>query len=183
MVKYNQSIIYKLCCLDPSIMDIYIGSTTNRNRRKQQHKNNCNNENIKDYNFYVYQFIRDTGGWINWDFVEIEQFNATDKSDLHKRERHWIEELKSTLNKRLPTRTVEQYREANKDKIKELKKEYREQNKDKIKEYYKQYIEQHKEMINCPCGGKYDKSNKFKQTKHYNTIKHKTYTLMPSIGI
>ena len=243
MVKYDQSIIYKLCCRDPTITDIYIGSTTNRNRRKQQHKNNCNNENIKGYNCYVYQFIRDNGGWNNWDFVMIETYNASDKSDLHKRERHWIEELKSTLNKQLPTRTKneyaeaykekfkdyrKQYNEANKDKIKEQTSQYYEQNKDKIKDYNKQYNEQNKdtikdkfkewyqknmntvkeqkkewyqknmniikeqkkeyreqnkEIVNCPCGGRYDKSQQSVKTKHYNTMKHKTYTSMTSIDI
>ena len=101
MVNYSNSIIYKLCCLDSSITDIYIGSTTNKTRRKNHHKTCCNNVNNKDYNIYVYQFIRENGGFDNWDFVEIERVNAIDKSDLHKRERFYIESLKSTLNKQL----------------------------------------------------------------------------------
>ena len=28
-VDYSKSVIYKLCCKDPTITDIYIGSTTN----------------------------------------------------------------------------------------------------------------------------------------------------------
>ena len=121
MVNYNQSIIYKLCCRDPTITDIYIGSTTNMYRRKQEHKKICNNSNYEAFNFYVYQFIRDNGGWSNWDMVEIEQFNATEKSDLHKRERHWIEELKSTLNCSIPTRKKKEYAEAYKEKFKDYK--------------------------------------------------------------
>ena len=183
MVKYNQSIIYKLCCLDPTITDIYIGSTTNRNRRKQEHKIVCNNEQHSHYNLYVYQFIRDNGGWINWDFVMIETYNASDKLDLHKRERYWIEELKSTLNRSIPTRNHQEYHQQNRNNILERQKKRYDLYKNQDKARKQQFREQNKEMINCPCGGKYDKSQKAKQTRHYNTIKHKTYTLMPSIGI
>ena len=40
MVKYNQSIIYKLCCKDPTIPNIYIGSTCKPylSRRLSGHK-------------------------------------------------------------------------------------------------------------------------------------------------
>ena len=66
MVNYSNSIIYKLCCLDPNIIEIYIGSTTNKYRRKQQHKSSCNSSNGKYYNLYLYQFIRENGGFANW---------------------------------------------------------------------------------------------------------------------
>ena len=58
MVNYNNSIIYKLCCKDTNITDIYVGSTTNFYRRKQDHKQQCNNTNSKEYNKNAYQFIR-----------------------------------------------------------------------------------------------------------------------------
>ena len=71
LINYNNIIIYKLCCKDPLITDIYIGSTTNFTKRKAAHKSNCNNENCKEYKFYVYEFIRDNGNWTNWDMIEI----------------------------------------------------------------------------------------------------------------
>ena len=45
MSKYS---IYKLCCKNPEITNIYVGSTKNFTRRKHQHKNNCINENAKN---------------------------------------------------------------------------------------------------------------------------------------
>ena len=72
--------IYKLCCLDLSITDIYIGSTTSKYRRKHAHKSACNNPNDEKHNYYLYRFIRQHGGWDNWDFVEIEQYNAKNKT-------------------------------------------------------------------------------------------------------
>ena len=45
MVNYNKSMIYKICCNDLKIKEIYIGSTTNFTKRKQTHKSYCNNIN------------------------------------------------------------------------------------------------------------------------------------------
>jgi hypothetical protein len=51
MPDYSNSIIYKLCCKDTSITDIYVGSTTAFRARKCQHKTVCHNENDKKHNF------------------------------------------------------------------------------------------------------------------------------------
>jgi len=162
MVNYSKSIIYKLCCQDPAITKIYIGSTTAFARRKNQHKFHCITEKSKNHNYYVYQFIRDNGNWDNWDMVQVEKYDAKDKYTLHCRERHWIETLKSELNIIVPTRTKKEHYQDNKDAIQELNKEYyqnnkkaiienvkhyRENNKDKIQELNKQYYQDNKEAI------------------------------------
>jgi predicted GIY-YIG superfamily endonuclease len=86
MVNYKQAIVYKICCDDVNIKDIYVGSTTNFSRRKHQHKSVCNNEYNKGHGYRVYRFIDEHGGWKNWTMVEIEVFEATNKRDLHARE-------------------------------------------------------------------------------------------------
>jgi len=48
MVNYEKSTIYKIVCKDVNIKDCYVGSTTNFNRRKQEHKYNCNNVKTED---------------------------------------------------------------------------------------------------------------------------------------
>ena len=88
--------VYKLCCIDPEIKEIYVGSTKNLRVRKGQHKSTCHNENAKEYNLNVYQFIRANGGWESWNMVEIERYNAIDKRNLLTRERYWLENLKAT---------------------------------------------------------------------------------------
>jgi len=143
MVNYNKSTIYKLCCKDPEVKDEYIGSTTNFKLRKHGHKYACTNETHKKYHLKVYKCIRDNGNWDNWNMVEVEKYAATDKQDLHKRERYWIETLKTTLNKVIPTQTDKEYRDNNKEK----KAEYREKNKGKIAEKYKEYYEENKDKI------------------------------------
>jgi hypothetical protein len=139
MPDYTKAIIYKLCCRDVSITNIYVGSSCNFTKRKCEHKLTCNNENYKSHNLYVYEFIRHNGGWKNWDMVFIEKFPTTDKHTLHTRERYWIENLQSTLNKNIPTQTYKEYSIKNPDKIKEKNNNYKLNNTDKLKEYNKEY--------------------------------------------
>ena len=136
-MDYSKSIIYKIVCKNPEIKDCYVGSTTNYDKRKWNHKYDCNNEKSKNYNYNIYKFIRDNGNWENFDMIIIEKFKCNDKLELHQRERYWLENLKASLNSKIPTRTDKEYREDNKDKINEYNKEYRDNNKQKIAEKVK----------------------------------------------
>ena len=164
MPDYSKSIIYKLCCKDPSITDIYIGSTTNFIERKCSHKNCCINKNSKKYNMNVYKFIREHGDWDNWDMVQIEIYGVEKKRDLQTRERYWIEGLKSSLNSSIPTQT-------------DL--EYRQKNKEKVAKYYqtnKEYINKRKTIkVICECGSEFSKSYK---KKHNESKKHLNFILI-----
>jgi hypothetical protein len=66
MVQYENSVMYEICCKDPTITDDNIGSTCAFRKRKINHKSNCTNQNAKFYNHYVYKFIRENGGWNAW---------------------------------------------------------------------------------------------------------------------
>ena len=138
-INYKNALIYKICCNDPNITDIYIGSTTNFYQRTRAHKTSCNNPNGKSYNLHVYKFIRDNGGWKNWRMDLIEFYECNNKLELLRREGELIKNLKPTLNKDVPGRTQKEYYENNKEKIKEKQKEYKENNKEKLKEFLKEY--------------------------------------------
>ena len=163
MPLYQNSLIYKLVHKnDQDNENIYVGSTTNFRGRKIQHKGFCYNEkNIKS-NRYLYQFIRENGGWDEWEMIAIETYPCESKRELEIRERFNIESLKAKLNKNIPTRTPKehyednkerilnrhyQYRQDNRDKISEQKKQYYEENVDKISEYQKQYREENVDKI------------------------------------
>jgi len=145
MTMYQKAVIYKLVCNDLNIKDIYVGSTCNFTRRKYGHKTSCNNEKSLQYNLSVYQCIRNNGGWVNWGMIMIEQYSCEDKRQLEKRERFWIESLKPTLNKNIPTRTIKEYNKDNREKISDQQKEYYEKNKGKLSEKQKEYREKNKE--------------------------------------
>ena len=176
-------IIYKLVSDDIEIKECYVGSTINFIRRKHQHKNCCNNETYHNYNQYVYQFIRDNGGWLSFSMIQIEEFKFNTRNELNSRERYWIEQLQAKLNKSIPTRTNKEYYIHNKDKIKE----YRENNKDKIKEYYennkdkiKEYRENNKDDINKKNKEYYENNkDKIKDKAKYNKYNYFLLFLKP----
>ena len=137
---YPKAHIYKLCCKDLDVKDIYIGSTINWRRRKCRHKNNCNNITAPEHNLYVYTIIRLYGGWDNWDMVLIKEVNCNSRLELHREERKYIESLKATLNIGIPCRTKEErliyyknyneiYRKKFKNEIQIKKKEYYDKNR------------------------------------------------------
>ena len=158
---YSRTIIYKIVCNDLSITDCYVGHTTNFTKRKSQHKNVCNSSTNKDHNLNVYKKIRENGNWNNCSMIEIEKYQATDKKDLEKRERYWMETLKATLNRTIPTRTRKEYREENKEKIVEKGKEYYNKNKEKIADRDKDSYNKNKDKI-AERGKDYYNENKDK---------------------
>lgn len=143
IINYDNTIIYKLCCNDPTITDIYIGHTTNFVKRKQAHKSSCNSPQNKKYHLYKYEFIRNNGGWNNWSMIEIIKIKCIDVYEACKIERQYIEELGATLNQYMPI----VYDIEKKEYAKEYYKEYNKINKDKLREYHKEYIEIHKDKI------------------------------------
>ena len=194
MINYNKSIIYKICCNDLKIKEIYIGSTTNFTKRKQLHKSCCNNINGKLHHLKLYKCIRDNGGWVNWSMILIDTVSCESKLELHKIEREYIEKNNSVLNCNIPCRTAKeqkekkkeyhkQYYEDNREKRNEYDKKYYQKNKqyNNYNEYYKKYSKKYyqknkqkineklKEKITCECGATITKCNK---PRHNKTKKH-----------
>ena len=169
MVKYENSIIYKLCCKDVSIKEIYIGSTTNFSRRKCEHKSNCTNINSVKYNLNVYNFIRSNGDWDNWDMIEIEKYQATDKRNLETRERYFVETLCASLNTYIPTRSQQEWRDENKVKLAKNSKTHYIENTQKYLDKSSSYYKNNKDLVNARKKNIYEK-NKYSinlQSRNY----------------
>lgn len=168
MPKYENAVIYKLCCKNASITDEYIGSTCNKYKRKQGHKCCCNNGNNDKYNFSVYQFIRANGGFNNWDMIILEEYPCESKVQLQMKEREWIERLRPILNRQIPTRTRQEYY----DECKEKYKQYYEEHREERIQYYEEHKEEFKEQQTL-----YYKKNKDEireqQTQYYEKNKDK----------
>ena len=135
MINYNNSKIYKI--VDNTNNNIYIGSTTEKylSSRLSKHLGNykrflegkvktcCSCKLIfENNNFYI---------------ELLELVNCNSKDELHKKERYYIEN-NVCINKNIPGRTNKEWKDDNKEKIKEWKKEYKQKNKEKIKEYQKE---------------------------------------------
>ena len=175
-INHNNTIIYKIVCNNLNIKDIYVGHTTQFTKRKNNHKERCNNPNSKKYNLKIYKIIRENEGWDNWSMIEIEKYPCNDKNEACSRERYWYEQLNSTMNTLKPMIT--------KEELKIAKKAYKQTNKYKVvakiydKKYRTEHIEERKEydkiksqeVVNCPCGICYKGLNH--KNRHENSKKH-----------
>lgn len=157
--------MYKICSKNPEIKSCYVGHTTNFDNRKKDHIRNTTKENDKHYHLKHYEFIRQTGGWDEWEMIEIEKFIGKTKLEARIREQELIDEHKADLN------SLKAYI-SEEDRIKmkrEITKKYREENKEKVREQEKKYKEDHKEII-AEQMKKYRAENKdkiYEQTKEY----------------
>ena len=84
-IDYSNTCFCKICCKDLDITDIYVGHTTDFIRRKAYHKYRCNTEKDPSRNLYVYTFIRDHGGFDNFNMVLIEKISCDDKLEALKK--------------------------------------------------------------------------------------------------
>lgn len=147
MADYSKGKIYKL--VSGSGLT-YFGSTIQPlSKRKGGHKSHFIDykNNKTNYTTSFKLFEEDTN---NVDIVLVEEFPCENKEQLHKRERFYIDN-NECVNKRIPSRTSKEYRETNKEKIKEQKKEYIDNNKGKIHEHQKEYYLQNKGKIQERC--------------------------------
>jgi hypothetical protein len=161
-IDYSKSMIYMLCCKDATIQDKYVGSTTDDNKRKHFHKVACTDANSKAHNCYVYQFIRENGGFDNWEMVLVEKYPCASKLELLQRERYWTEKLGATLN----TQVQGYYYALGHNGYHAIKnKEYYENNKEKVTNWKKQ-------SHNCECGGRYRNVGK---SSHCKSKRHQKY--------
>jgi hypothetical protein len=173
----SKYVMYKLCCLDPNIPDEYVGSTTNFKNRKSHHKSNCNNPNSKEYNYKVYQIIRQYGGWSNWSMIQIEEYPCNSKREAEAREEYWRKKIKTTLNDKKCFTTEEEkknYYEKNREQIREQRKEHYENNKEQLLEKQKEYNEKKKEQIREQRKEHYENNkeqNREKKKKYYENNK------------
>jgi hypothetical protein len=133
-----------------------------------KHKSNCNNENCTEYNYFIYQHIRQNGGWFEFSHEILETVECT-KKDSKVYERKWVDHYDAKMNKHKPGQThsesCKQYYQTNKQTINEKQKQYYQTNKQVITVYKKQ-------KFDCPCGGRYTKTNK---AQHRKSNKHKQY--------
>jgi hypothetical protein len=144
MPDYTKTIIYKLINYDfPEL--VYVGSTTNFTRRKQEHKKVVFCDTNKQYHRKLYVSIRENGNWESWEMIKICDYPCNNRREAEQEEDRYMMELKANLNMIRASRTKQQYCKDNKDKIKEHDKKYYEENKDTIKEKKKQYQQDNKD--------------------------------------
>ena len=152
--SYKDAWIYKIRCNDPAIKECYIGATTGFNNRKSKHKRVCETENQSGYNFKVYKFIRENGGWNNWTMEKIEKCECTNKLDFRKKERQAVDFFNSSLNTYRPYITHDEKKAVN-----------------------LAYYHKNSETINKKRGDYFKAYNKKRRDNNY----HKEYAARPEV--
>ena len=176
---------YKICSLDNEF--IYIGSTTNFNKRMSDHKSNCYNEKSKLYNIKLYATIRNNAGFDNFLFEIINSFETDDREIILKHEQELMIQYNSNLNTNrsfLSDYEKKQYKNQynidNKEQIKQKKQQNYNINRDEILQKHKQYRIDNREKIRlkskeqymCDCGRLYTYGHR---KRHIESSKHKKF--------
>jgi hypothetical protein len=154
MVNYEKGKIYKIVCNKTG--NTYIGSTCEKLSNRLAHHRRAYKYYLNANKMYSTSFevLKND----DYNIVLIEEVNCKNKDQLLSRERFYIDSI-SCVNKCKPTRTVKQWCEENKDKIKQMKQEkagiikeqmkkYREVHKEHIRQRTKEYKERNKDKIN-----------------------------------
>ncbi len=146
-IDWSNCAMYRIVCKNPEIKECYVGQSTNLIKRRNKHKSCCTNSNCKEYSYPVYSFIRENGGFDNWEVILIEYYTCNNREEASARERYWKEFYNATLNVYVPGRGQKEYYQHNIDKILEYKKEYYQNNINKILEYNKEYYQNNVDKI------------------------------------
>ena len=110
-IDYSKTIMYHFVCEDSSIINEYVGHTTDWSSRKRSHKSDCKGRR-KDC--YKYKIINENGGWENWRMVPLEEYSCENEIQARIREEYWRKELKADMNSRRAYRTQEELKEDKK---------------------------------------------------------------------
>jgi len=188
---FNQCYIYHIKSKDGEVC--YVGSTSNLNSRKSSHRYNCSHENNKFYHLDIYKYIRNNGGFSNFQIVPIRKLeNVKNKNDLLIAEQAEMNKYSGLKNMRGSYQTEEervkqnlQWRKENPEKIRQSYKKYYEANKEQIiektriwmkehpeknSENHRQWLKEHPEKNSEYCK-KYYESNKEKISQYKETNK------------
>ena len=164
-VNYATTMIYKIVSNDLSIFDSYVGYTTDFNSRKKSHKYSCITEKARGYDYKLYKFIRENGGWDSFSMILIEKYPCNDALEATARERYWYESLNAQLNAIFQQRSRPQYLVDNKDIIIRQRQGYRDTHRETIHN-------RNGEIIKCDCGSSFVRSY---LARHKRTKSHISY--------
>lgn len=161
MVNYSNAVIYTIRTGD----SVYVGSTCNFKHRKWEHKYSLTTETAKQYNLKLYETIRENGG--KWDMKPYKMFPCNNKMEMRIEEENCRIKLNADLNMLscygFDSKIYhQQWRDQNKESIKNSQQKYNENNKDKL-------IQNRKVIVTCECGCKTTKQN---MTRHKKSNKH-----------
>lgn len=153
---------------------IYVGSTTGKYfcLRKGEHTRPSNVTSGRQPK--LYGFIYENGGWEQFQFNILREFETIEKKELLTLEKQYINERSPLCNTSKPIQSREEYLERRRIRLQTWRKNHPEYlEKQKTYQSQKDYIAKRcSTKINCECGGVYTLQNK---TNHFSRQIHKRY--------
>lgn len=149
--NYKNGKIYRI--VSPDGNKSYIGSTCKKFLSQRFSVHRCGYKKWKngEKGFFVTAFeLFEDYGIDNCFMVLVEDFPCDNVNELNSREGYWIRhyiDLGQCVNKSIMGRTKKEYRENNKEHLRELNREWRSQNRDVILKKKKEYRENNKEKV------------------------------------
>jgi hypothetical protein len=142
---------------------VYVGSTDKDiNARLNQHERDYKRyQDGKYHNVTSFEILECK----DYKIELLENKICESKEQRDTVECNYIINTPNTVNRNLPGRIPEQYRQDNKEELNEQYRQYYQENKEEIQR-------KKNEKHNCFCGGKYTKVNK---AIHEKTQKHQTF--------
>jgi len=170
-IDYSKTVIYTI----KTGNSLYVGSTTNFVKRKNEHNNCITNVNKKCYNLKLYKAIRANDNV--WCMLPQSKYPCNDKIEQTIEEERIRKLLNADLNSQRCGTGInlselgrpeyyKQYYTEDKAKIDEYQQQYRTENKAKLAEHRKQ-------KVTCECGCNVTKHNlqqHKKSKKHQNWV-------------
>ena len=180
-MDYSKTIIYKIQHREKEEL-IYVGHTTNFDKRKHQHKNLANNSNpdTRDFNILLYKLIRENGGWDSFKMIQVKEFCCQNRREASAEEDKILLDLKATMNKNRASRSDEEYNIENRAILNEKSRVWRETHREEAREKCKKWHNTHKEEVSeknkekmtCECGSIFRSHEKL---RHFRSLKHKNF--------
>ena len=164
MPNYKDGKIYKIYSLsNPDL--VYVGSTTQPlSKRLADHRGQYKRYQKGKGCYTSYKIFE---GCDDYRIELIEFCPCNSKMELHRTEGKYIREM-DCVNKVVAGRTGKEYRQANRDKIKQYQRVYQQANRDKIKQSNKEYRQTNRDKIK-----QYRQDNKQRRKQYYQDNKQR----------
>ena len=159
---YSRGKIY--CLRSPHTDKVYIGSTCEPylSRRLVKHRGVFKRWKKDTSRPYVTSFVILECGDAYIELLEL--YPCSSRDELHAKEGEYMRKMKC-VNRCIAGRGRKQYREDNKEELRDYAKQYRDEHKEKIRE-------ERNKKFSCPCGGRYTHRNK---SAHFKSKNHQEF--------
>ena len=145
--------IYRIVSKNQELKNCYIGKTRNLTSRIRQHKSDSINIQSRRYNLPMYQYIREHGGFENFEVINLKDIwiDGAENTSIH--EQYYFElygGFINCLNTYYPNRKAREtsliYYYKHKEQVTEYQAKYRNEHKEQTVKYYIEHKEKIKEQ-------------------------------------